>query len=591
MLRPLRVLDGEARDILRRYYLAMGVPFGIDLLTSVVYAGINARPLTLLPLSLVSGAFLLVGVGLGAWILARPLTRFLAGGIDFPAIERDVANLPRRSATVVAGLYAPMLAIRLLSPRAGITFGAEIEVSAWIDTVCSFLVVTSFNFVLTYFVVSAYLDRLCEFLFRTRGVNLSVFRGSFRRKVGLAVLFVAFAAMTLLAGDIASYEGNRLIREATIDLTASIAGAATIYYWITRALTLPVARLDHGMRQVAAGDLTVRLPVTSDDELGHAINGFNQMTSGLNEREYLRDVFGKYVSETVASALLEDRDHKGRMADTLAVATLMFTDIEGFTGLSERLAPDEVARLLNAYLGIVVPIIQRNGGVVNNFIGDGLFASFNLPLSLDNQAAAALTAALEIQSALSRQLEHAGNSLRTRIGINTGPVIGVSVGTEKRMSYTLLGDAVNIASRIEQLNKSFGTSILASEETVRAAGGVRLHLAQGDRVCVTCRQHRGVSRGRHGMTPPAIAAEITVLRRRYLWMATSIFFLDLGITLIFSATTGSWNNFWRSEGGGILLLGIANWLIARRLFEPIRRYLNGDVAFADIRGASRNCRC
>ena len=84
------------------------------------------------------------------------------------------------------------------------------------------------------------------------------------------------------------------------------------------------------------------------------------------------------------------------------------------------------------------------------------------------------------------------------------------------------------------------------------------------------------------MSPPANAAEILVLRRRYLWMATSIFFLDLGITLIFSATTGSWNNFWRSEGGGVLLLGIANWLIARSLFEPIRRYLNGDVAFADI---------
>ncbi len=462
--------DKEARGILRRYYLAMGVPFAIDLLTSMVYAAINARPLTLLPLSLVSGAFLLVGVGLGAWVLARPLKRFLESGIDFPAIERDIANLPRRSAMVVAGLYAPMLAIRLLSPRVGYTFGAEIEISAWIDTVCSFLVVTSFNFVLTYFVVSAYLDRLCEFLFRTRGVNLSIFRGTFRRKVGLAVLFVAFAAMTLLAGDIASYEGNRLIREATIDLTASIAGAATIYYWITRALTQPVARLDHGMRLVAAGDLTVRLPVTSDDELGHAISGFNQMTQGLNEREYLRDVFGKYVSETVASALLEGRDRKGRMADTLAVATLMFTDIEGFTGLSERLPPDEVARLLNAYLGIVVPIIQHHGGVVNNFIGDGLFASFNLPLALDYHAAAALKAALEIQDALGRRLEHAGGTLRTRIGINTGPVIGVSVGTEKRMSYTLLGDAVNVASRIEQLNKSFATSILASESTVRAAG-------------------------------------------------------------------------------------------------------------------------
>ena len=84
------------------------------------------------------------------------------------------------------------------------------------------------------------------------------------------------------------------------------------------------------------------------------------------------------------------------------------------------------------------------------------------------------------------------------------------------------------------------------------------------------------------MTAPAAAAEVAALRRRYLWMATSIFFLDLAITLIFSATTGSWNNFWRSEGSGIALLGIANWLIARRLFEPIRRYLLGEVPFGDV---------
>ena len=208
--------DGETRYILRRYFLAMGVPFGIDLLTSIVYAVINARPLILLPWLLVSSAFLLVGVGLGALALSRPLRRYLAVRVDFPAIERDVANLPRRSATVVACLYAPMLAVRLLSPRAGITFGAEIEISAWIDTVCSFLVVTSFNFVLTYFVVSAYLDRLCNFLFAAHGINIAVFHGTFRRKIGIAMLFSSFAGLTLLAGDIASYSGARLLREASV---------------------------------------------------------------------------------------------------------------------------------------------------------------------------------------------------------------------------------------------------------------------------------------------------------------------------------------------------------------------------------------
>jgi class 3 adenylate cyclase len=463
-------LDRDSRATIRRYYLAMSVPFGIDVLTSAVYAAINAHPLSLVPLSTISAVFLLVGVGIGAWLLIRPVERFLAGEADFAAIEPALTRLPIRSATLVACLYGPMLALRFLAPRYGYTFGAEIEVSAWIDTICSFFVVTSFNFVLTFFVVSAYLDSLYAHLFSARGVNIAAFRGAFRRKVGLAVLFVSFAAMTLLAGDIASYDGDRLIREASVDLTASIVGAATIYYWISRALTLPIERLDHGMRRVAEGDLEVRLPVTSDDEVGHAISGFNQMVDGLAEREYLRDTFGKYVSESVAAAIVNDHQRRGRVADTLAEATLMFVDIEGFTTLSESLPPADVASILNTYLGIVVPVIQQNAGVVNSFIGDGLFASFNLPLPLEHHAAAAVRSALEIQKLVRGTSFASGTQIRVRIGINTGPVIGVTIGTDKRLQHTLLGDAVNIASRVEQLNKQFGSMILATESTMRAAG-------------------------------------------------------------------------------------------------------------------------
>jgi class 3 adenylate cyclase len=224
------------------------------------------------------------------------------------------------------------------------------------------------------------------------------------------------------------------------------------------------------MRKVAENDLTVRLPVTSDDELGHAVSRFNAMVEGLSERAYLRDTFGKYVSESVATAILHDGQRTGRAADTTAEATLMFTDIEGFTGLSERMSPAEVAKILNTYLATVVPIIQRHGGVVNNFIGDGLFASFNLPLPLADHAAAAIQAALDIQQALAAFPADAG--VRTRIGINTGSVIGVTIGAENRLNYTLLGDAVNIASRLEQLNKQFGTGILATESTIRAAGAM-----------------------------------------------------------------------------------------------------------------------
>ena len=284
------------------------------------------------------------------------------------------------------------------------------------------------------------------------------------------MLFVSFAAMTLLAGDIASYEGERLLREATNDLVASVVASAITYFWITRALTGPIARLDAGMRQVAEGNLHARLPVTSDDEVGRATSGFNQMVDGLAERQYLRDTFGKYVSASVAAAILSDQGRHGRVADTLADATLMFTDIEGFTTLSETLKPADVASVLNTYLGTVVPAIERHGGVVNNFIGDGLFSSFNLPLALDGHAAAAIRAALEIQRELAAKTFAAGVRLRTRIGINTGPVVGVTIGTENRLNYTLLGDAVNLASRLEQLNKQFGSLILASESTVHAAG-------------------------------------------------------------------------------------------------------------------------
>lgn len=456
--------------IVHRYYLAMATPFLVDLATSAVYVAINTAPLTLLPLAAVSAAFLVAGIGLGAWLLIRPVQRFIKGAVPFAEVEPRLAGLPRQSAVLVGCLYAPMLAFRLLAPRLDITFGANIEVSGWIDTVCTFLVLTSFNIVLAYFVVSSYLDQLCEHLFHTRAVNIATFRGLFHRKVAIAMLFVSFAALTLLTGDIVSYAGERLLREAAVDIAGSVLGAVATYYWISLALTRPVVRLDRGMRRVSGGDLAVRLPVTSDDEIGRATDGFNRMVEGLAERRYLRDTFGKYVSETVAVAILDGHERHGRVADTLAEATLMFTDIEGFTALSETLPPAEVASILNDYLGTIVPAIERHGGVVNNFIGDGLFASFNLPLAQANHAAAALTAALEIQQALTSRTFASGVRVRSRIGINTGPVIGVSIGTENRLSYTLLGDAVNVASRVEQLNKQFGSLILATESTVLAAG-------------------------------------------------------------------------------------------------------------------------
>ena len=224
------------------------------------------------------------------------------------------------------------------------------------------------------------------------------------------------------------------------------------------------------MSKVADGDFTLRIPVTSNDEVGELTGRFNAMVEGLRERERIRETFGRYVDESVASTILH-REGTGVLAGETRDATVLFTDIAGFTTIAEYLAPDQLVAALNEYLETVLEPIRAHGGVVNTFIGDGLFASFNMPLACEHHAVAAVRAAIDIQRAVgSRTFGDQGIALATRIGISTGPVIGGSVGAGQRMSFTLLGDTVNLASRLEELNKQHGTRILVSDSTREACG-------------------------------------------------------------------------------------------------------------------------
>ncbi|MCP5150813.1 MAG: adenylate/guanylate cyclase domain-containing protein [Ectothiorhodospiraceae bacterium] len=157
-------------------------------------------------------------------------------------------------------------------------------------------------------------------------------------------------------------------------------------------------------------------------------------------------------------------------------ATVLFTDIEGFTTLSEEVSPSELIAILNAYFAVVTEPLERHGGVINQFQGDAILATFNLPSALPDHAAAALAAALEIRERLDARTFGNGIRLRSRVGINTGPVIGGLVGTSGRLGYTVHGDAVNLAARLEALNKEMGTRILVSARTAELAGAERFGL-------------------------------------------------------------------------------------------------------------------
>ncbi|MBI3195990.1 MAG: adenylate/guanylate cyclase domain-containing protein [Rhodospirillales bacterium] len=287
----------------------------------------------------------------------------------------------------------------------------------------------------------------------------------------MALLVISIGPLAAILADLFSYEADRLQVEILIDVASAAMGVAIMAYFISRSLLRPLHALSSAMTKVAGGDLSLRVPVTSNDDVGELTGQFNNMVEGLRERERIRETFGRYVDESVASTILH-REGQGVLAGETREATVLFTDIAGFTTIAEVLPPGQLVAALNEYLETVLAPIRTHGGVVNTFIGDGLFASFNMPLACEDHAAAAVRAALDIQRAIgSRTFGDVGMAFATRIGISTGGVIGGSVGAGQRMSFTLLGDTVNLASRLEELNKQHGTRILVSESTCTACNG------------------------------------------------------------------------------------------------------------------------
>lgn len=227
----------------------------------------------------------------------------------------------------------------------------------------------------------------------------------------------------------------------------------------------PIRDLASGTERVAAGDYTQRLPVVQDDDLGALAASFNRMQAGLAERQRLHAAFGTYVDPALAARLLEQGDDV--FTGERRAVTVMFIDIRDFTPYAEaHTAEDTVARL-NALFEIVVPAVVQAGGHVNKFLGDGALAVFGAPNDLADHAAAALRTALRIDRLVT---ERFSEDLRIGIGINTGAVIAGTIGGGGKLEFTLIGDTVNVAARVEQLTKTTGDAILLTEQCVEALG-------------------------------------------------------------------------------------------------------------------------
>jgi class 3 adenylate cyclase len=235
---------------------------------------------------------------------------------------------------------------------------------------------------------------------------------------------------------------------ALLALLLGTAGAALL----AGLMVGPLAALVRGVRAIGDGHLDQRIELQRNDELGVLTDAFNDMAASLRDKEFIKSTFERYVSKQLAEQILQRRDQL-RLGGELRDVTVLFSDIRRFTTLAERLSPEQVVDLLNGYFTRMIQVVSRHEGMVDKLMGDSVMALFGAPISLGDDPLRAVCCALEMQSegaAFSRECEARGlPPLPMGIGINTGPVIAGNIGSTARMEYTVIGDEVNIAARLQ----------------------------------------------------------------------------------------------------------------------------------------------
>ncbi len=264
----------------------------------------------------------------------------------------------------------------------------------------------------------------------------------------------------------------RALEQVVLAISLAALLAATVAAWtLAQGVSRPVQQLAAHTRKVARGDYTSRITLDRDDELGQLATAFNHMSDGLAERDRVRDLLGKVVSPEIATQLLQSGVALGGEE---RVVTVLFCDLRNFTGQSEHLAPQAVLALLNRYLDRMSAIIEARGGVIDKYIGDAIMALFGAPVASPHAADRAVATAREMVAALAqlnRDLEAEGQpTLAFGIGINTARVVAGNMGSKTRLNYTVIGDGVNLASRLEGLTRepSYATPVILSEATLQA---------------------------------------------------------------------------------------------------------------------------
>ncbi|MGV0789405.1 adenylate/guanylate cyclase domain-containing protein [Mycolicibacterium sp. XJ2] len=454
------------RRLLTRYVVGLASAYLLTAIEVVVIVGLLAgRSVVNLGNAVTAAALLAVGtatVGISAAYILRPPLRYLREGRPPTADERhSTLRMMRRQA---AATVAPwILTAAVLVPR-NLDAGSEAlgvigsaMLFGTIATVCTGFLFTlrTLRPVLASVAVDSSTSRLTAPGVRARLLLMWT--------VCTALPGVAIAALLVMRNNGWLIEETAPIELALIvlALVAVVLGLRSLIL-TSMSISDPVQEVVAAMGEVERGHIERSVEVYEWSEIGRLQRGFNSMVAGLRERDRLRDLFGRHVGEDVVRRAVEENESLS--GDERDVAVL-FIDLVGSTRLAVTHEPAEVAELLNEFFRVVVAAVDQRHGLINKFQGDAALAVFGAPLRVDDPAAAALTTARVLVTALQRlQLDFG-------IGVSAGPVFAGNIGAENRYEYTVVGDAVNEAARLADRAKEFPARALCSGRALERAGG------------------------------------------------------------------------------------------------------------------------
>jgi class 3 adenylate cyclase len=456
---------------------AFGVTIGTLALLSIYYDALTSEWLPIGGIALVTTAIAIAINLMRTYPKLRPISRWIGGERSEKGAQRAwIAAVGLPLELIKRDLWVPILIVVIPTSIAAVFF-ADLPTLSFIPIATAALVAVGYGGVLHYLLIETGM----------RPVLLDISKelppGPMNTDVPAISLRFKLLATLPLINIITAFVVRALATDNTgpgpeIDFLIAVAIATAISLELTvmlsKSITNPISDLQDATREISEGHYDVSVPVTTGDEVGELAASFNEMAAGLAERERIRDAFGTYLDKEVAEYILsEEFPEEGVEVEV----TVLICDVVDFTEFAREAEAREVVACLNDLFETVVPIIARHGGHVDKFVGDGLLAVFGAPERLPDHADRALRSALQMTARVNVEGPLTGDGdraaegdtpFRIGVGLNTGRVVAGAIGGGGRLNFSVIGDPVNVAARVEAATRDTDDHVLLTEATAGA---------------------------------------------------------------------------------------------------------------------------